>query len=176
MQNHTHAGVDHLHGMDHYHNWGAQGSHAHGLGGHTHVGYYHAISGGNTWGGGSGLTYAGANANTGGPSGGSDAAATPAGNTVYASQTSGGWASTGAADRGLTTGGPSSATTGAADRGLTTGGPSTNTTDGASIASTAGPSTNTTDGASIANTGATGGGGGFNVMQPFAVVNKIIKT
>jgi microcystin-dependent protein len=168
MQNHTHLGVNHLHAMDHYHNWGAQGSHAHSIsdGGHSHnytqypQGGPQATSGVGAWAVPTGTT-ATTSANLQAASNLSIvAAATPAGNTVYASQTSAGWANTGACDRDLTTGGPSVATTGAADRGLTTGGPSTNTTDGASIA----------------NTGATGSGVDHNNMQPFAVVNKIIKT
>jgi microcystin-dependent protein len=121
MGNHTHAGVDHTHGMDHYHNWNAQGSHVHGLGGHVHS--YSQFAGGQASGynmaTGGGFFIQNVAANSGGPSGGSDAAATPAGNTVYASQTSAGWANTGAADRSLTTGGPS-----------------TNTSDGASVSTT----------------------------------------
>jgi len=199
MSSHVHGvdhyhycpGVDHLHGYDHYHNFaGNTGSHAHGLGGHVHSGYYVNIFGGNTWGGGSGISYGGANANTGGPSGGSDAAYV-GGNTIYASQMGNGWGTSGAMDRSaafnsyyasqtssgwVNSGGPNTNSTGAADRGLTTGGPSTNTSDGPSTNTSDAPSTNTTDGASIANTVATGGGSGFNVMQPFCVVNRIIKT
>jgi microcystin-dependent protein len=160
MGNHTHAGIDHLHslqghthGMDHYHTWGAQGSHAHTLGGHVHS--YSQFAGGQASGynmaTGGGFYIQNVAANTAGPSGGSDAAATPAGNTVYASQTNAGWANTG---------GPSSSTTGAADRSLTTGGPSTNTT--------AGPSSDTTS--------VTGSDTGHNTMPPFLTTNFMIKT
>ena len=156
MGGHTHLGVDHLHSMqnhthgyDHYHNWGAQGSHAHGLGGHYHgSGGPASINYGTTSPG--YQFYQCTSQNTGGPSGGSDAAGTPAGNTVYASQTSGGWG---------TSGGPSSGTTGAMDRGATTGGPSTNTSDG--------PSSNASD--------STGSGTGHNVMAPYQVLAFMIK-
>jgi microcystin-dependent protein len=111
LSNHTHLGVNHLHGMDHYHNIPAQGFHAHGLGGHVHGYTAISFSGGNLvqpWGGSGGAVAVNAvAANTGGPSGASDGANFSAGNTVYASQTNGAWANTGAADRDLTTSGPS---------------------------------------------------------------------
>lgn len=157
LQGHTHAGINHLHGMDHYHNWGAQGSHTHGDAGHTHTYATNNASGGNNP---PGSGYGIVGANTGVGYANIQAANTPAGNTVYASQTNGGWVNTGGADRDLTTGGPSVATTGAADRGLTTGGPSTNTTDSQSTT----------------NSGSIGSGTAHNTMPPFAVMNKIIKT
>jgi microcystin-dependent protein len=166
LQNHQHycGGVDHLHGMDHYHNINASGWHAHGLGGHYH-GYTTCALGAGGYqlqpaAGGAQVNNPGAN--TGGPSGGSDGANFAATNTVYASQTNGAWANSGASDRSLAfwSNAPNINNTGACDRDLTT----------------SGPSTNTTDGASIANTAAAGGGSGFNVMQPFAVINKIIRT
>jgi microcystin-dependent protein len=171
MQGHTHAGINHLHGMDHYHNWGVQGSHTHGVTG-GNIGMTNPVQGVPVTGGASFYTPT---------SIGIAAANTPAGNTVYASQTSGGWVNTGAADRDLTTGGPSVGTTGAADRGLTTGGPSPNNTQWASetnaaYANTGGPSTNTTAGPSIDATTANGSGTAHNTMPPFAVMNKIIKT
>lgn len=175
MQGHTHAGINHLHNMDHYHNWGVQGSHTHGDQGHAHN--FTAVLGG------AGGSYQGGNpfspstATTATGYANLAAANTPAGNTVYASQTSGSWVNTGGADRDLTTGGPSVATTGAMDRGATTGGPSTNTSDGADRDLTTGvPSTNTSDGPSIDSTTAIGSGTGHNTMPPFAVLNKIIKT
>jgi microcystin-dependent protein len=76
------------------------------------------------------------------------------GTNQYYSGTSGGPSTpyTATADRALTTGAPSINNTGFADRGLTTGGPSTNTSDN------------------------TGSGTAHNNMQPFAVLNRIIKT
>jgi len=154
MANHTHpgvnhlhscSGVDHLHNMDHYHNFaGNTGWHGHGLGGHTHT-YTVYYNPGGTWNPPGGNQWTLANANTAGPSGGSDGAYV-GGNTVYASQTSGGWVNTGAADRSL------AFTSAGADRDLTTGVPNNNTSD------------------------ATGSGTGHNTMQPFGVVQKIIKT
>lgn len=160
MGGHTHLGVDHLHsmqghvhGVDHYHAWSAQGSHAHGLGGHYHgvtAGYPNSINYGTTNPGYQFYQAAQTALNTGGPSGGSDAANTPAGNTVYASQTNGAW---------VNSGGPSAGTTGAMDRGATTGGPSTNTSDG--------PSTNTS--------GSSGSDTAHNTMAPFQVLAYMIK-
>jgi len=110
MGNHTHGLGGHVHNMDHYH-YCPGVNHLHGLGGHVHSGYYVNIFGGNTWGGGSGISYGGANANTGGPSTASDACdRSIAFNSYYASQTNSAW---------VNTGGPS----GGSD------GPSTNTTD-----------------------------------------------
>jgi len=81
----------HTHGMDHYHNWGAQGSHSHSDSGHSHP--QSAVSGaGATLAG--GATYLVQNINTGTGNAAISAAATPAGNTQYASQASAGWANT----------------------------------------------------------------------------------
>ena len=127
MGNHTHLGVDHLHGC-------LGVNHLHGLGGHTHT--YQTMGGGATWPGSTGWTLV--TGNTGGPSTASDAA-----------------------DRSLQT------NTGAADRGLTTGGPSTNTSDGATASTSGGPSTNTSD--------STGSGTAHNNMPPFLVLTYVIK-
>jgi microcystin-dependent protein len=130
---HTH-GMDHCHNMDHYHAWNAQGSHIHGLGGHTH-GYNQVaqVGAGAGWnlGVGGGFWIENVGATTGGPSANSDAAATPAGNTIYASQTNSAWVNTLYASQ---------------------------------------------TSAAWANTGSAGSGGGHNNMQPFMVLNKIIKT
>jgi len=106
---HTHTMGNHSHYIDHYHNINAGFYHAHGLGGHTHS-YYNPVGATGSQPGAGQYSTSGAT-QTGAPSGGSDGANIPAGNTVYASQTNGGWANS--------------------------GGPSTNTTDGASIANTA---------------------------------------
>lgn len=154
MQGHTHPGVNHLHGMDHYHTWSAQGSHTHGIsdGGHSHqvgIGSPSPITGVGT-----GSTFyqaVSATATTGANlqvnSGLSILAANiPAGNTVYASQTNAAWASTTAADRDLTTGGPSVGNTAGSDR---------------SLAST---------------TANSGSGTPHNNMPPFQTMNFIIRT
>jgi microcystin-dependent protein len=149
---HTHTMGNHVHNMDHYHNWGAQGSHIHSLGGHVHSytyptfgagGYQLAAQSG-------GVQIGSASTNTGGPSANSDAASTPAGNTVYASQTNAGW--------------------------VNTAGPSTNTTDGASVSTTSGPSTNTSAGPSSDTTSVTGTDTAHNNMMPFVTTNFMIKT
>jgi microcystin-dependent protein len=106
---HTHTMGNHSHNVDHYHNIGSGFYHAHGLGGHTHS-YYNPVAVTNAQPGAGQYSASGAT-QTGGPSGGSDGANIPAGNTAYASQTNGAW--------------------------VNSGGPSTNTTDGASIANTA---------------------------------------
>jgi microcystin-dependent protein len=148
LANHTHLGVDHLHGVTGV-------NHLHGLGGHVHS--YQTMGGGATWPGSTGWTLVAAN--TGGPNTASDAC-----DRSLAT-------STGAADRGLTTGGPSpnntdwASTTNAAW--ANTGGPSNNTS--------AGPSTNTTDAASIANTVSAGSGTAHNNMPPFLVLVYIVK-
>jgi microcystin-dependent protein len=99
---HTH-GMDHYHNMDHYHTWPAQGSHSHGLSdsGHSHnvsVGYTSINYGTNNPGyaffeatAGPTTTSANLQANSGLSV---QAAATPAGNTWYASQTNAAWANT----------------------------------------------------------------------------------
>jgi microcystin-dependent protein len=108
---HTHTMGNHVHNVDHYHSIGSgQFNHAHGLGGHTHS-YVNCIGATTGAAPNDGGYYPTGSANTGPPSGGSDAATVPAGNTVYASQTNGAW--------------------------VNSGGPSTNTTDASSIASTA---------------------------------------
>ena len=122
MQSHTHAGVNHLHYMDHYHNWNAQGSHNHGDPGHSHTYVYAFGPAGGSASNALPDPYQAVTANTGVSGCNLQAAATPAGNTVYASQTNGGWAYTAAADRDLTTGGPNV---------NTTAGPSTNLSDSA---------------------------------------------
>jgi microcystin-dependent protein len=173
MGNHYHycAGVDHLHGMDHchnmdhYHNWNAQGSHTHGLSDPTHAHNYTQWSAGNIVTSGAsyiGLNSGGANhpVNAGGTGCSIAAAATPAGNTVYASQTSSGWVNTYYASQ--TNSGWTN--TGASDRSLAfnSGGPSTNTDDAAGTGISA----------SEANTGS---GTAHNNMPPYVVVNYIIK-
>jgi microcystin-dependent protein len=112
MANHYHycAGVDHLHGMDHYHNWNAQGSHTHACS--------QVVNWGNTQYNTTGTQYQSLTTLNSGSAqywnGNTDARATPAGGTVYASQTNGAWVNTGAADRSLA---------------FNSGGPSTNTSD-----------------------------------------------
>jgi microcystin-dependent protein len=160
MQNHYHScsGVDHLHsmqghvhGMDHYHNWGAQGSHTHSANEGGTVGPLSGMAQGSygSVGSYSGLTLA--------------ASATPAGNTVYASQTSGSW---------VNTGGPSTGSTAGSDRSLAfnSGGPSVANTalsDRSLAFNSGGPSNNTSD--------VTGSDTGHNTMMPFISFNKIIK-
>ena len=141
MQGHTHAGVNHLHGMDHYHLIGAgQFSHTHGLFQGV-VGMNNPVQG---------LGPGGAQYFT--PQNIAISNATlPQGNTVYASQTNSAWANTGAADRDLTTGGPSVGDTGFSEQGLTTGGPSTNTSD------------------------PTGSATAFSILNPYLALNFIIK-
>jgi microcystin-dependent protein len=107
---HTHTMGNHTHGVDHYHNWNAQGSHNHSDGGHSHtvsgtyIGYTPGGSGAYSASGSTGIQ------GTSNNGCGLGAAATPAGNTVYASQTNAAWANS--------------------------GGPSTNTTDAASTSTT----------------------------------------
>src|SRR5262252_7673242 len=85
----------HTHGMDHYHNWGAQGSHSHSDSGHLHSYVWPSVSGTQwaaspaAWGQGS--------SNTTTSYASSAAAATPAGNAQYAAQASAGWANTASA-------------------------------------------------------------------------------
>jgi hypothetical protein len=83
--NHTINDPGHVHNMDHYHNWNAQGSHNHGDPGHAHG--YNWLGGGSGIGSAAGYGVVGATTSAVGC--GLQAAATPAGNTVYASQTNG---------------------------------------------------------------------------------------
>jgi microcystin-dependent protein len=140
LQSHTHLGVDHLHGVTGV-------NHLHGLGGHTHS-YVHPATTGPTW---SGSGWTDANASTGGPTTASDAA-----DRSLAT-------STGAMDRGATTGGPGPNNTGYASSWSA----SWANTGGPSAAATAGPSTNTSD--------AIGSGTAHNNMPPFIVLVYIIK-
>jgi microcystin-dependent protein len=90
----------HTHGMDHYHNWNAQGSHTHSASdaGHTHG--YNWLGGGSGIGSAAGYGVVAANTATGYASISVAAANTPAGNTVYASQTNAAWVNTGSAGSG----------------------------------------------------------------------------
>ena len=127
MQGHTHVGVNHLHAMDHYHNIPAGPSHSHTVSDSGHVHGIAVMSGGGTWSPGSGWSQAAGNTNTGyAVLSCSTVGSLVPGNTVYASQTNGAWASTGACDRDLTTSGPSVGSTATADRSLVTAGPNTN--------------------------------------------------
>lgn len=168
--NHTHSMQGHTHNMDHYHTWAAQGSHSHPDPGHQHyLANMGAVitcpaGGYQVW------QYNSTPNATAAAFTGLGAAATPAGNTNYASTTYGPWANTGA---------PSSGSTYYANEGLTTGGPSPNNTDWASttsagFANTAGPSTNTSGGPSIDATTSIGSGTAHNTMPPFIVFNRII--
>jgi microcystin-dependent protein len=89
------AGVAHTHGMDHYHNWNAQGSHTHSDAGHTHTLSTAIGAGSNFAANQPGWLFGATNTGTGYAN--IQAAATPAGNTVFASQTNAGWANTGGA-------------------------------------------------------------------------------
>jgi microcystin-dependent protein len=136
---HTHPGVNHLHNMDHAHGIPA------GQFNHHHT-YVWPANAGNQWGvataawgqltsntsdvtlpaGSTGTASAAGYPNTGAADRDltTGAANTPAGNTIYASQTNGAWAYTAAADRDLTTSGPNV---------NTTAGPSTNSSDPAGL-------------------------------------------
>jgi len=88
----------HTHGMDHYHNWGAQGSHAHSDSGHTHP-YTGVFVSGTQWA--ASPAAWGQSANTTGTGYAQiGAAATPAGNTMTAAQTNAAYANTAAAGSG----------------------------------------------------------------------------
>jgi microcystin-dependent protein len=95
----------HSHGMDHYHNWSAQGSHTHGV---NDPGHYHVFSADqwsgtvNVWGSLAGSARQLVNYNTQGAytNISIQAAATPAGNTQYASTTNSAWANTANAGSG----------------------------------------------------------------------------
>jgi microcystin-dependent protein len=148
MQNHTHTGVNHLHAHDHYHAIPA------GQFGHQHTVAIGPQGIGAA--GGNGVMWTGSTATS--------AVALPAGNTAWISQTDGSLVSTGAADRDLTTGGPSTPYTAAADRVLTTSGPTPNYSGYASTAN-----------AAWANTGSSGSSAAHNNMPPFLVMVYMIK-
>jgi microcystin-dependent protein len=139
------SGVDHQHGSDHYHNWNAQGSHTHSDAGHTHT-LSTAIGAGSSFASGSGWLFGGANTGTGYAN--IQAAATPAGNTLNASQANAAWAKTATSDRSL----------------------AFNSNPASAVISTVSAGTITVSQSSV------GSGTPHNNLQPYLVVNYIIKT
>src|SRR5215472_4743359 len=90
--------ASHTHGVDHYHNWAVQGSHAHGDSGHTHP-YTGVFVSGTQWA--ASPAAWGQSANTTGTGYSQIGAAnTPAGNTQTAGQTSASYANSGSAGSG----------------------------------------------------------------------------
>jgi len=88
IASHTHGLGGHYHNMDHYHNWNAQGSHAHGT-----SGLNHAVIPSGSGGGSYDFMFTGSNGSPYNPA--TSAANIPAGNTHYASSTNVAWANKG---------------------------------------------------------------------------------
>jgi len=90
--------ASHTHGVDHYHNWAVQGSHAHGDSGHTHP-YTGVFVSGTQWAA-SPAAWGQSSNTTGTGYSQIGAANTPAGNTQTAGQTSASYANSGSAGSG----------------------------------------------------------------------------